>query len=68
VPVLQGIRQLLGHYEILNNPNLIGRETKRWYTFQGSNRMSLRIDSDQPGVDTTLNWERVVRLPDGFLW
>ncbi len=53
---------ILRHYEIDQNPNAVGRATKRWYTFQGTNRMSLRIDSEElklPVVESTLNWERV---------
>ena len=53
---------IIRHYEIDQNPNAIGKTTKRWYTFQGTNRMSLRIDAAElnpPVVDSTLNWERV---------
>lgn len=55
---------IVRHYEIHDNPNEVGRATKRWYTFQGTNRMSLRIDSEElklPVVESTLNWERVVK-------
>ena len=51
-------------YEINQNPNLVGRVTKRWYTFQGPNRMSLRIDAPElkaPIVENTLIWERIVK-------
>lgn len=53
---------LLRHYEIYQNPNAVGKVTKRWYTFQGPNRMSLRIDPAElnpPLVENTLTWERV---------
>jgi hypothetical protein len=55
---------ILRHYEISQSPNAVGRATKRWYTFQGTNRMSLRIDSEElkpPVVESTLNWERVMK-------
>ena len=55
---------IVRHYEINKNPNAVGRATKRWYTFQGTNRMSLRIDSRElkaPVVENTLVWERVVK-------
>ena len=55
---------IVRHYEINQNPNAVGKATKRWYTFQGSNRMSLRIDSaelNSPVVESTLIWERVVK-------
>ena len=55
---------IVRRYEIHDNPNEVGRATKRWYTFQGTNRMSLRIDSNElkpPIVESTLNWERVVK-------
>jgi Lipocalin-like domain len=55
---------IVRHYELHNNPNAVGRATKRWYTFQGTNRMLLRIDSQElnpPVVESTLIWERVVK-------
>jgi hypothetical protein len=53
---------LLRHYEIDQNPNAVGKMTKRWYTFQGPNRLTLRVDSAElnaPVVENTLIWERV---------
>ena len=53
---------IVRHYEINQSPNAVGKVTKRWYTFQGSNRMSLRIDPPElaaPVVENTLIWERV---------
>ncbi len=53
---------LVRHYEIDQNPNAVGRVTRRWYTFEGANRMSLRIDPPElnpPVVENTLIWERV---------
>lgn len=55
---------ILRRYEINQNPNAVGRTTKRWYTFQGTNRMSLRVDTSEltsPVVDNTLIWERVAK-------
>jgi len=51
-------------YELDQNPNAVGRVTKRWYTFDGANRMSLRIDAAELNprvVENTLIWERVVK-------
>jgi hypothetical protein len=53
---------LLRHYEINQNPNAVGKVTKRWYTFQGTNRLSLRFDPAElksPVVENILIWERV---------
>jgi hypothetical protein len=55
---------IVRHYEINQNPNVVGKATKRWYTFQGTNRMSLRIDTPElnsPVVESTLIWQRVVK-------
>lgn len=55
---------ILRHYEIDKNPNAVGRATKRWYTFQGTNRLSLRFDPPElklPVVENTLIWERVAK-------
>ncbi len=53
---------IIRNYEINQTPNAVGKITKRWYTFQGTNRMSLRIDTSElvgPIVENTLIWERV---------
>jgi hypothetical protein len=53
---------IVRNYEINQSPNAVGKVTKRWYTFQGPNRMSLRIDTTElaaPFVENTLIWERV---------
>ncbi len=53
---------LLRHYELNLNPNAVGKATKRWYTFQGTNRLTLRLDTPElkpPVVESTLIWERV---------
>lgn len=54
---------IVRQYEIDQNPNEVGQNTKRWYRFQGTNRMSLRVDTSElnlPVVENTLIWERVV--------
>lgn len=53
---------VLHHVEIDKSPNLVGRTRKRWFTFQGPDRVALRIDSSElvaPVVESTLIWERV---------
>ena len=55
---------VLHHVEIEKTPNIVGRTRKRWFTFEGSDRISLRVDRAElaPGVaDSTLTWERVKR-------
>ena len=45
-------------------PYLVGVIRKRWFTFDGPNRVSLRIDPTElalPVVDGTLIWERVMK-------
>lgn len=53
---------MVRHYDINQTPNAVGRETKRWFTFQGPDRMSLRVDPSElnpPAVETIFIWERV---------
>ena len=53
---------VLHQIEIDVNPNLAGLTRKRFFTFEGPNRVSLRIDPSEnapPIVDSTLVWERV---------
>jgi Lipocalin-like domain len=53
---------MVRHYDINQTPNAVGRETKRWFTFQGPDRMSLRVDPSElnpPAVETVFIWERV---------
>ncbi len=53
---------MVRHYEINQTPNAVGRATKRWYSFQGTDRMSLRVDASElnpPVVENTFVWERV---------
>jgi hypothetical protein len=55
---------IIRRYEIDQNPNAIGRMTKRWYTFEGTNRLILRVDASElnsPVVENRLIWERVVK-------
>ncbi len=52
------------HVEIERVPNIVGRARKRWFTFQGTNRVSLRIDTPEltsPVVEDVLIWERVAK-------
>ena len=49
-------------YEINQNPNAVGRASRRWYSFQGPDRMTLKIDTaelNKPVVETLFIWERV---------
>jgi hypothetical protein len=32
-------------YIINQNPNIVGKATRRWYSFQGADRMTLRVDA-----------------------
>ena len=55
---------MVRRYEINLTPNAVGKTTRRWYTFQGTNRLSLRVDAAElnaPVVETTFIWERVVK-------
>src|SRR2546421_12954128 len=38
---------MIRHYDINQTPNAVGRETKRWFTFQGKDGMSLRVDPSE---------------------
>lgn len=53
---------VLHYVEIDKSPNNVGRTRKRWFTFEGPNRVALRIDTPEltaPIVESTLIWERV---------
>jgi hypothetical protein len=53
---------VLHHVEINNSPNGIGTTRKRWFTFDGPNRLTLKIDPSQntpPIVESSLIFERV---------
>ena len=50
------------HVEIEKTPNIVGRARKRWFTFQGPNRVVLRVDAPElnsPVVEDTLTWDWV---------
>ena len=51
-------------YDINQNPNAVGKATRRWYSFQGPDRMTLRVDAaelNKPVVETLFIWERVTK-------
>ena len=53
---------MIRHYDINQVPNAVGKQTKRWFSFQGASGMSLRVDPSElnpPVVETTFVWERV---------
>ena len=53
---------VLHHVEIERVPNLVGMTRKRWFTFEGPNRVALRVDppeNNPPVLESTLIWERV---------
>jgi hypothetical protein len=53
---------VIHHVEIASVPNVVGRDRKRWFTFDGPNRLTLRVDPAGlgPGIaDSMLIWERV---------
>jgi hypothetical protein len=53
---------VIHHVEIAEVPNVVGRARKRWFTFQGPNRIVLRVDTPElvaPVAESTLIWERV---------
>lgn len=55
---------VLHHVEIERVPNNVGTVRKRWFTFDGPDRLSLRIDVPEliaPIVESTLTWERVTK-------
>lgn len=57
---------MVRRYDINQTPNAVGRTTKRWYTFQGTDRMSLRVDDAElnaPVVESRFMWERVGAAP-----
>ena len=53
---------VLHHVEIEKRPDFVGRTRKRWFTFEGPNRVTLRVDPAElspPTVESTFVWERV---------
>jgi len=55
---------VIHHVDVERAPNVVGRNRKRWFKFDGPNRLTLRVDSPElaPGVvESTLVWERVTK-------
>ena len=53
--------------EIERIPNLVGRDRKRWFTFDGPDRLILKVDPSEfrpPIVERRLLWERVPVRPE----
>ena len=53
--------------EIERVPNLVGRDRKRWFTFQDANHLILKVDRSEfrtPVVERRLLWERVPVRPE----
>jgi hypothetical protein len=53
--------------EIERIPNLVGRDRKRWFTFQDANHLVLKVDPSEfraPVVERRLLWERVPVRPE----
>ena len=51
-------------YDINQNPAAVGRPTRRWFSFQGPDRLTLRVDAAEltaPVVETLFIWERVTK-------
>jgi adenosylhomocysteine nucleosidase len=52
------------HVDIEKTPSAIGIHRKRWFVFEGANRLVLRIDAAENGPaisESRLTWERVTR-------
>jgi len=55
------------HMEIERIPNLVGRDRKRWFTFQDADHLILKVDPSEfspPIVERRLLWERLPVRPD----
>ena len=55
---------VLHHVDVSIRPNLVGVTRKRFFKFEGPNRVALSIDPAEltaPAVDQTLTWERVTK-------
>jgi len=55
---------VIHHVDVERVPNVVGRNRKRWFKFEGPDRLTLRVDAAElaPGVvESTLVWERVER-------
>jgi len=58
---------VIHHMEIERIPNLVGRDRKRWFTFQDGDHLILKVDPSEfkaPIVERRLLWERVRARPD----
>ena len=55
---------VLHDVDVERNPAVVGTVRKRWFAFEGPNRLSLKIDSAEltsGTTDSTLVWERVAK-------
>jgi hypothetical protein len=55
---------VLHHVDIERVPNNVGIVRKRWFTFDGINRLTLKVDARElipPIVESTLTWERITK-------
>jgi len=53
---------VIHHVEIAKSPNAVGIERKRWFEFEGPDRLHLRVEPTEnvlPLVESALVWERV---------
>ena len=53
---------VIHHVEIAKSPNAVGIERKRWFEFDGPDRLNLRVEPAEnvpPLVENALVWERV---------
>ena len=53
---------VIHHVEIAKSPNAVGIERKRWFEFDGPDRLHLRVEPTEnvpPLVESALVWERV---------
>ncbi len=53
---------ILLRLEVDKIPNMVGKTRKRWFKFEGPNRLALTIDPSEnslPVIESTLVWERV---------
>ena len=55
---------VLHRVEVDKTPNMIGTTRKRWFAFEGPDRVALSVDAAEntpPVIDTRLIWERVTK-------
>ena len=53
---------VLHHVDVDRSPNIVGTIRKRWFTFEGPDRLVLKIDAAELGAtqqESRLVWERV---------